>query len=143
MFAGKKVVRFWTELSEATVVPRVRAALEALGRVSIDRDGSIDIEPRAGFRSPLTETAMGGRLSRRGNEFEVRITFTCAPTGAAWAIVAVGTPLLLLGWLALLAPLSARGRVARAVRQALHDAEAALQGVPGRRDQGAVGGPPH
>ena len=25
----------------------------------------------------------------------------------------------------------------------VHDAEAALQGVPGRRDQGAVGGPPH
>ena len=40
------------------------------------------------------------------------INVSCRPTAAGWAIIALGTPLFLLGWAAVFAPLAAR-RAAR------------------------------
>src|SRR5438552_339130 len=133
MFRGHEKVRFCTDQPEAAVRDKVRAALGSLGPVEINSAGVISIEPREGFSSFLTQTALVGRLRREWNEYEVSITYSCGPTPAGWLIIALGTLPLLLGWLAVLAPRSARRAVAEAARQALGEAGNALGGAVERR----------
>ncbi len=133
MFRGTEAVRFCSDRPEAAVLQSLRAALGALGRVAIDRTGVIAIEPHEGFDSALSRTALGGRVRRELNEYRVRIDYACLPSPAGWAVVVLGTPALLLGWLALLAPLAASRRVGAAVRQALGGAAEQLGGAPERR----------
>src|SRR4051794_17125041 len=133
MFRGQEKVRFCTDMSESAVREKMREALGSLGRVEIERGGVIAIAPVEGFRSFLAETALAGRLRREWNEYEVTIGYTCRPTPAGWAVIALGTPLLLLGWLAVLAPLSVRRVAAEAVRRALANAGDALGGAVERR----------
>src|SRR5947209_609863 len=110
MFQGERVVRFFSQAGEASVVKSVREALGGLGRVSVDRAGAIRIDTGPG--SALSATSMSGRLRRRHMEYEVRLTYRCRPTPLAWAVAALGTPVLLLGWAAVLASWSARRRAA-------------------------------
>ena len=133
MFRGKQTIRFCNDEPQVTVTQKVRQALGNLGQVTIDREGIIVVKPAEGFNSFLTEVTIGGRMAKEWNEYQVRIDYACEPTGATWAIVAVGTPLLLLGWAALLAPMSTKGRVGEAVRKALNEIEEALGGAATKR----------
>jgi hypothetical protein len=81
----------------------------------------------------LAVTALGGRVRREMNEFEVTIDVTSRPTPAGWAIIALGTPLLLLGWAAAIAPLAARRAALGTVRQALAAAAVTLGGAANQR----------
>jgi hypothetical protein len=138
MFRERQAIRFSTVMPEAAVVRRVRDALGGLGRVEIDKWGVIRIEPAARFHSFLTETDIRGLLRRRGHEYEVRIDYTCEPSLANWVIMAAGTLTLLVGWVGVFAPLSAKRALAEAVRNALRDAEVPPPGAPGRQTGGAV-----
>jgi hypothetical protein len=146
MFRGTDKVRFCTDQSEAAVRDKVRQALAGLGQVAMGPGGVIGIEPREEFHSTLAETALSGRLRREWNEYEVNVAYSCRPTPAGWAVIALGTLPLLLGWLALLAPLSARRTVAEAVRQVLGQVGEALGGAVerryGRKDVQKEDGPP-
>jgi hypothetical protein len=133
MFQGKEAIRFCSDLSESVVRNKVRDALTGLGRVSIDPKGEIAIEPAERFNSFLAETALSGTLHREWNEYGVSVRYTCRPTPAAWFIVAAGTPLLLLGWLALLGPWSAGRAVAGATHQILRETRDELGGAAERR----------
>jgi hypothetical protein len=133
MFAGARSVRFCTDASESSVMHTVRTSLESLGRVSLDRSGDLEIEPKEEFHSFLARTVLKGRIRREYNEYDIRISYRCEPTAACWLIVVAGTPLLFLGWAAFLGPSSAKKTVARAVRQALEEAEDALPEAPDRR----------
>ena len=125
MLRGTAVMRLATDLPESAVVQKFRQTLAVLGRVEIDRMGVIWIEPGERFQSALTATTMDGILRRRGNEYEVRIRYSCQPSR--------------LGWATVFAPLVAKWAVERAVRQALRDAEGALPGAPVRPPKGSVG----
>jgi hypothetical protein len=133
MFRGKEQVRFCCDQPEVTVRHKVRDALGDLGAVTITQKGDISVRPHAKFCPALTVTTMAGLLHREWNEYEVRIDYACAPSPAGWAVVVAGTPLLLLGWAALLAPLTAARATGAAVREALAEAEDALGGAPSRR----------
>jgi hypothetical protein len=133
MFRGEKAVRFCSDLPETTVLQKVGETLGSLGRVGIDRKGIIDIEPAEEFHSFLTETAMAGMLRKRWNEYEVRIGYLCRPSRANWAIMILGTLTLLVGWLAVFAPLSVKKKVAHAVRQTLHEVGDEVGGAMDRR----------
>src|SRR5262245_50252349 len=106
MFRGQQAVRFYSRSNELAVVRQVQEALGRLGRVAVERSGSIHIEPGREFHSRLTQTAFSGCLRRRNREYEVRITYCCCPTPVNWAVMALGTLPFLLGWVALLVPLS-------------------------------------
>jgi hypothetical protein len=133
MFGGKKAVRFCTEASEVMVRQTIRNVLGGLGRVAIDRLGVIQIEPAERFNTALAATKLGGRLRREMNEYDVSVTYDCNPTPACWAIIILGTPLLLAGWAAALAPKSMADTVRKAVREALFDIEDALGGAAAHR----------
>jgi hypothetical protein len=133
MFRGKEQVRFCCDQPEVTVRHKVREALGDLGAVGITQKGDISIQPHKRFCPALTVTTMDGMLHREWNEYEVRIDYAYAPSPAGWAVVVVGTPLLLLGWAALLAPLLAARAAGAAARGALATAAATLGGAPNRR----------
>ncbi len=148
MFRGRETIRFCTDLPEGAVIGAVRQALAGLGRVAIDSSGVIDIAPGDWSRSALAVTALGGRVRRELNEYQVAVDITTRPAPAGWALIVLGTPVLLLGWAAALAPLAARRTAAAAVRQALEAAADALGGAANQRygrksgERGRPSGPP-
>ena len=136
MFRGQQAVRFYSRSNELAVVRQVQEALGRLGRVAVERSGSIHIEPGREFHSRLTQTAFSGCLRRRNREYEVRITYCCRPTPVNWAVMALGTLPFLLGWVALLVPLSTKRRVAEAVRRTLRELGGSLVEASGGRFSG-------
>src|SRR5262245_4898152 len=133
MFRGTQAARFCCDEPEQTVLAKVRQHLGVLGRVSIDREGVVTVEPAERFHSPWGTVTIKGTMRREWNEYSLRLDHACAPTGMTWAVVAVGTPLALLGWLALVAPASLSKRAGAAARAALHEAHDKLGGAPERR----------
>jgi hypothetical protein len=119
MFRGEKVIRFYAGACETTVLRTVRETLGSLGQINVERDGAIRIEPGRGLRSALATTTLSGRLRKRNREYEVRITYTCAPTPMGWAIMALGT---VFGW-------ATRRKVAETVRGALRHLGGTLVGM--------------
>jgi hypothetical protein len=133
MFRGREAIRFCSDRPAAAIAAAVRQALGGLGQVTIDPRGAIRIEPGEWSRSRWAATALGGSLRREMNEYDVTIHVACRPTPAGWAVIVLGTPLFLLGWVAALAPLAARRTAAAAVREALAAAANALGGAAEQR----------
>jgi hypothetical protein len=133
MFHGREAIRFFSDRPEAAVARALRDALAGVGRATIDPRGEITVRPGEWTRSALAATDIRGRLRRELNEYEVTIDFTCRPTGAGWALIVLGTPVLLLGWAAALAPLSARRAIAAEVRRGLEAAAELVGGAAGKK----------
>jgi hypothetical protein len=133
MFRGREAIRFFSDLPESAVVRTIRDSLAGVGRAAIGPRGEIAVHPGEWTRSALAATEISGRLRRELNEYQVTIDVTCRPTAAGWALIVLGTPLLLLGWVAALAPLSARRAVAAEVRRGLETAADAVGGAAGKK----------
>lgn len=128
MFRGEESIKITTTQPEAVVREKVEEALSEIGRVRIDKRGSLEITPKDKFSSLLTETTMEGQINKKKDgEYEIVINYNCKPSIINWVIIVGGTLMLCIGWVAIFVPMTEKAKVSKAVRNALLNVEEAVQ----------------
>jgi hypothetical protein len=124
MFSGVEVVTVTSNLSEDAFEDALKDTLRSLGRVSINSRGSLDIDPRDGIKSFLTDVSMEGTVRRKkNNDYEVSITYSCSPTVINWVLAVLLFLCTMIGAVIILVPLLEKDKVGKAVKRALNELE--------------------
>lgn len=132
MFRGETAVELSTRLGEAEFHRKVEDALAGLGRVRVDRRGSLSVARPSPLGSFLTEVELDGTVRPLGDGlFDVAVRYDCRPTAACWAL-AVGLFLVsFFGAAVILVPLLDKKQVAARVRAGLARLEPVADDRPG------------
>jgi hypothetical protein len=124
MFSGVEVVTVASNLSEDAFEDALKDTLRSLGRVSINSRGSLDIDPRDGIKSFLTDVSIEGTVRRKkNNDYEVSITYSCSPTVINWVLAVLLFLCTMVGAVIILVPLLEKDKVGKAVKRALNELE--------------------
>lgn len=119
MFSGEASARFTSPDDPDRAYDRVEDALSDLGDARVTKRGDLDIRPGGSLGGALTQTTLTGYVRRRKTgEYDISVSYSCAPTVLGWVLCVIFFP---VGLLALLAPMNAKPDVARRVRHALDD----------------------
>lgn len=84
MFNGEEFTRIRTTMPFAKVCEQVEAALDRLGRVTVDESGRIDID-RPRITAALSDLTFSGSVKegREAGDYDVRVRYQIVPNVAA------------------------------------------------------------
>lgn len=123
MFSGNDRVSVPSSLPEDAFHAKVEDALSTLGRVKIGKGGRITVDVKEGLKSFLTDVSMDGTVRKKGDGYEVAVSYSLAPSVVNWILAVVLFLMTCVGVIIIAVPAMEKGKVAKAVTNALNDLE--------------------
>ena len=123
MFSGNDRVSVPSSLPEDAFYAKVEDALSALGRVKVSKSGHITVDVKEGLKSFLTDVTADGTVRKKGDGYEVAVSYSLAPSVVNWVLAIVLFLLTCVGVVIIAVPALEKGKVAKAVTNALNDLE--------------------
>jgi hypothetical protein len=123
MFKGQESISFTTDKPVEVVVNLVEEHLQSFGKVSVSRQGSVDIDPRSKYSTTFAETVFEGSLERNKKnpqQYSLTISFNAKPTIACWVVAVLGTTAVCIGFLVLLVPFNMKKNVQQELGRSLN-----------------------
>ena len=123
MFSGNDHVSVPSSLAEDAFYAKVEDALSALGRVKVSKSGNITVDVKEGLKSFLSDVTIDGTVRKKGDGYEVAVSYSLAPSVVNWVLAIVLFLATCVGVIIIAVPAMEKGKVAKAVTNALNDLE--------------------
>lgn len=126
MFKGEESITFTTTKPQEAIASTIEECLQRFGKVSVSKKGAIDIEPRSKYKTTFSEVVFEGSMEqskKTPQQWSVTLSYSVKPTILCWIVAVIGTTAVCLGFLVLLVPYMAKGKIQQEVIKALHTLE--------------------